>query len=315
MTQNAGEVLDDLRKFVADRGRDDNFCYSKVYSSSSYVRCIDFSPWVGKRILMNDLFALAVFEAQLSRDSSFGVSITFTHSDDGEIEISDEEGDDDYDDEPETSFDDEIKRHMDRIEKVIHFPFDEYFTGETKLAKLDLRIAWLLNYPYGQFPKILSAYNLSLNNAQVYIERYNREKKTRLELPPQLPDGMNLDKFRSELQKLPLATRLHLFDTLAYAGFSKNNKNPKMRLISDMTLYDTRKVGIDEFESANILRQSKLIVSFPDGTGYLNPDFVEVISMTADYAKEMTPVYRSWYRDATNKLLGFDDSDDELFSR
>lgn len=66
MPQSTDEVLDDLRKFVAGRGRDDNFCYSKIYSPSSYIRCIDFSPWVGRRLMMNDIFSLAVFQAQLT---------------------------------------------------------------------------------------------------------------------------------------------------------------------------------------------------------------------------------------------------------
>jgi hypothetical protein len=45
--------------------------------------------------IKNDTRALAVFQAQLSRDSSFGTSVTLNVSDDGEnIEL--EEDEDDY---------------------------------------------------------------------------------------------------------------------------------------------------------------------------------------------------------------------------
>lgn len=321
MPQSADEVLDDLRKFVAGRGRDDNFCYSKVYSPSSNIKCIDFSPWVGRRVMMNDTFALAVFQVQLTKDYIVGTSISLTMEDDGETLIYDDQNDGDYhntdynehEDNLVVPYDEEAKWQEEEIIKIIQFPFDEYFTGETKLAKIDLIVSWFLNYPYEHFPKILMAYNLSLNNAQLYLEKYNHLKKTHLELPPSLPNNEKFDEFRKELRKMPLATRLHLFDVLSYSGFSKTNKKPKLRLISDMTLYDTRKVGIDEHESANILRQSKLIVSLPDGTGYINPEYVEAVSIVADYAKGMAPAYHEWDTEVSDKLSGFDDFEDEIF--
>lgn len=321
MPQNADEVLDDLRKFVAGRGRDDNFCYSKVYSPSSDIKCIDFSPWVGRRVMMNDTFALAVFQVQLTKDHIVGTSISVTMEDDGETLIYDDENDGDYhdiddiehEDNSVVPYDEEAKWQEKEIIKIIQFPFDDYFAGETKLAKIDLIVSWLLNYSYEHYPRILMAYNLSLNNAQLYLEKYNELKKTQLGLPPNLPDNEKINEFRKELRKMPLATRLHLFDVLSYSGFSKSNKKPKFRLVSDMTLYDTRKVGIDELESANILRQSKLIVSLPDGTGYINPEYVDVISIVAEYAKGLVPAYREWQTDVSDKLFGFDDLEDDLF--
>ena len=78
MVQSADEIIDDLRKFVAGRGRDDNFFYSKVYSPSSYIKCVDFSPWVRKRIMTNDIFALAVFAAKPGwKKNSFSISMNF----------------------------------------------------------------------------------------------------------------------------------------------------------------------------------------------------------------------------------------------
>jgi hypothetical protein len=321
MPQTADEVLDDLRKFVAGRGRDDNFCYSKVYSPSSDIKCIDFSPWVGRRVLMNDTFALAVFQVQLTKDHIVGTSISVTMEGEGETLTYDDENESDYhdiddiehEDNSDVSYDEEAKWQEEEIIKIIQFPFDEYFTGETKLAKIDLIVSWLLNYSYEHYPRIVMAYDLSLNNAQLYLEKYNELKKTQLELPPHLPDNAKFNEFRNELRKMPLATRLHLFDVLSYSGFSKSNKKPKLRLISDMTLYDTRKVGVDEHESANILRQSKLIVSSPDGTGYINPEYIEVISIAAGYTKEMVPAYREWQTDVSDKLFGFEDLEDDLF--
>jgi hypothetical protein len=300
MSQSVDEVLDDLRKFVRGRGRDDNFCYSKVYSPSSYVRCVDFSPWVGRRLMMNDMFALGVFKAQLSKDSSFGVSLEMSVSDDGEVEI--DESDDFI-----ISFDDEVKNGEEEIVKIVKFPFDEYFTGEFKLAKLDIIIAWILGFSREQFARILTAYDLSLTNAQMYLESYNKEKNTQLKPPESLPKNVKVEQFRKEFRKLPLSSRLHLFDVLSYSGFK--TKKPKLRLISDMTLYDTRKLGIDEHESAHILTQNKLIVSFPDGTGYIDPEYVDVVSMASEYAKGMAPIHRQWESDVSDKLSGLDDLD------
>lgn len=304
MPQNADEILDDLRKFVGGRGREDNFCYSKVYSPSSFIRCVDFSPWVGKRLLSNDIYALAVFKAQLSKDSSFGVSISISLTDDGEVEMDDTDDDEDF----VVSFDDEVKRHEEEILKIIQFPFDEYFSGEFSLARLDIIIAWLLGFSREEFSKILMAYDLLLNNAQSYLDRYNKEKKTQLVLPPSVSKSTKFDEFRKEFRKLPLSSRLHLFDVLTYSGFK--TKKPKMRLISDMTLYDTRKMGIDQYESANILSKNKLIVSLPDGTGYINPEYVDVVSIASEYAKGMTPAFYEWDSDVSEKLSGFDDIDD-----
>jgi len=306
MSQNADEVLDDLRKFVAGRGRDDNFCYSKVYSPSSRIRCVDFSPWVGKRLIANDIFALAVFQAQLSKDDIVATSLSITLTDDGEVGF-----DDDNDDEFVVSFDDEAKWREQEILEIVHFPFDEYFTGEFKLAKLDIIISWILGFSREQFSRIIIAYNLSLNNAQLYFERYNNEKKTQLVLSPSLPNTPKFEEFRKEFRKLPLSSRLHLFDVLTYSGFK--TKKPKLRLVSDMTLYDTRKLGIDEHESANILSKNKLIVSLPDGTGYINPEYVDVVSIASEYAKGMAPAYREWESDASDKLSGFDDVEDDIF--
>lgn len=305
MQQSADEVLDDLRKFVAGRGRDDNFCYSKVYSPSSRIKCVDFSPWVGKRLIANDIFALAVFQAQLSKDDIVATSLSIALTDDGEVGF-----DDDNDDEFVVSFDDEAKWREEEILEIVQFPFDEYFTGEFKVAKLDIIISWILGFSREQFSRILMAYDLSLNNAQLYLERYNNEKKTQLVLPPSLPESAKFDEFRKEFRKLPLSSRLHLFDILTYSGFK--TKKPQSRLISDMTLDDTRKLGIDVHESASILSRNKLIVSLPDGTGYVNPEYVDVVSIASEYAKGMAPAYREWESDVSDKLSGFEDIDDEL---
>lgn len=307
MPHNADKILDDLRKFVGDRGREDNFCYSKVYSPSGYIRCVDFSPWVGKQLLINDVYALAVFQAQLSKDSSFGVSISISLTDDDDVEIDDADENDDF----VVSFEDEIKRHEEKILELIQFPFDEYFTGEFSLAKLDIIIARLLGFSREEFSKILMAYDISVRNAQSYLDRYNKEKKMQLVLPPRIPKSTKVDEFRKEFRKLPLSSRLHLFDVLAYSGFK--TKKPKSRFISDMTLYETRKMGIDENESANILSKNKLIVRLPDGTGYLNPEYVDVVANASEFAKAMAPVFRELESDVSDKLSGFDDIDDELF--
>lgn len=316
MSQSIDEILDDLRSLVAGRGRDDNFCYSKDYSPSSSIRCIDFSPWIGRRLMMNDIFALAVFQAQLGKDdNSSGITFAISMTDDGEVEMDELDESNDINDNFIVSFEDEVKRSEEEILKIVQFPFDEYFIGESKLAKLDIIISWILGFSREEFSKVLMAYDLSLNNTHSYFERYNHEMETKLQAPQSLPKTAKLEEFRKEFRKLPLSSRLHLFDVLEYSGFK--TKKPKSRLVSDMTLYDTRKVGIDEDDSANILRKNKLIVSLPDGTGYINPEYIEVVSIASEYAKAMAPAYREWESDISDKLSGFedidfDDNDDDI---
>lgn len=141
------EILEDLRSYVAGRGREDNFCYSKIYSPSSGIRCVDFSRWIGIHLVENDIRALAVFKAQLSMGDSFGVSVTVNILDnEDDSEIGDEE---EYDEEENNngsnmSFDREVNRYDQEIKHILQFPFEEYFANDIRLAKLDLLIAWLL---------------------------------------------------------------------------------------------------------------------------------------------------------------------------
>ena len=79
-----------------------------------------------------------------------------------------------------------------------------------------------------------------------------------------------------------------------------------------MTLYDTRKVGIDEHESANILYKSKLITNFSDGTGNINPEYFDIISSVFSYAKKIAPAYREWQSEVSDKLSGFTETNDDF---
>jgi hypothetical protein len=300
MQQTYNEILEELREFVAGRGRDDNFCYSKTYSPGGVIRCIDFSPWVKEKLLVEDTLALAVFQTKLDEGNpgkiSIGVSIPFKKTRPGKVGINELSADDIAN----IKFVYEVKSNKEEIENVIRFPFENYFIGEVKSAKLDLLITQLLSYDESHLARILMAYNLSLNNANSYIESYNRVKKTKLDLPSDLLDTVKFNEFQCEFRKLPLATRLHLFNVLEYSRFGKK---PKFRLLSKMTLYETRKVGIDENESTNILCQSKLITSFSDGTGIINPEYAEVVSEALGYAMKMAPAYRQWQMDVSDKLI------------
>jgi hypothetical protein len=73
-----------------------------------------------------------------------------------------------------------------------------------------------------------------------------------------------------------------------------------------MTLYDTRFVGIDEYESADILRQSKLIYTRPDGTSFINPDYVDAVSVAGNYAEKIGPAYHEWCLDVRHIITTLD---------
>jgi hypothetical protein len=288
MAQSIDEVLDDLRSFVAGRGREDNFLYSE-----DKAKCADFSTWVALRLIKNDIFALAVFRAQLDRDFSDTEYYTVNVFDtDEELDVEEES------DEPieQVSLEREVKHQEQEINHLLSFPFEEYFSGDIRSAKTDLLVAWLLGY-YGEgFTEAMMPYDLRIKDAKTYLDNYNQTRNKKFQLPSDLPSNSTINEFRSELRKLPLATRLHLFDVFEYSGVWKKPKR-----LSEM-VYTAREVGIDEEQSAKILQHSKLITSFPDGTGFVSPEYRDAISVAFDYAKKFTPVYKDWWLNVTNSI-------------
>lgn len=73
-----------------------------------------------------------------------------------------------------------------------------------------------------------------------------------------------------------------------------------------MTLYDTRFVGIDECESANILQQSKLINISSDGTSSINPDYVDAVSVALNYTEKIGAAYKMWHLDVAGIIMDKD---------
>ena len=281
-SKSVDEILGELNNYVAGRGNDKNFCYSKIYSLNSFIRCIDFSPWINEKISKNDIRSLAVLKTQLHLNLGIGAPTRFRKIDVMADEV--------------------------RIKNILNFPFNDYFYGDFDSAKNDILTAWILKYPGIQFSKILVPFNILLKNTEEYINRYNeyikefpKYKRTQIEIPDNLPVDNRFIEFQQELRKLPLATRLHLFDILKYQGFSK-----KGRFLEDMTLYETRFVGIDECESANILQQSKLINISLDGTGCINPDYVNAVSVALNFAEKIGAAYREWSSDVAHIIMDKD---------
>ena len=278
-SKRVDEILGELNNYVAGRGSDINFCYSKRYSPKSFIRCVDFSSWINEKIIENDICALAVLRTQLRINLGIGAPATFRKIDVWADEV--------------------------RIKNILNFPFNDYFYGDFESAKNDILTARILTYPGIQFCKILVPYDISLKNIEVYVERYNeylkrftKYKRTPIEIPDNLPADTRFLEFQQELRKLPLATRLHLFDILKYQGFSK-----KGRFLRDMTLFDTRFVGIDECESANILQQSKLINISSDGTGSINPDYFDAVSVALNYTEKIGSAFREWFSEVADIIM------------
>ena len=289
MAQSIEEIITDLRSYVRGRGRDDNFLFDKVYSSSSGIFSVDFSPWIGKCLLNQDTLSLAVFRTLYEEDIPFSVEVSLKVSNDGDIEISDEKL------EKAKKRNKSFKRKVNRCEKynqyILDFPFDTYFSSAPGYAKIDLLTAWLLGYNEKKLPKIMMAYSLELSNAGIYLKNYNDRKKKQFQPPTPLANGLKFQEFQRELRRLPLATRLHLFDVYEYSTYGGKQMQ---KHLSEKTLYDTRAAGIDVNESAELLHQSKLITSFPDGGGTVSSEYIESVSIALDHAKKLEPVYYEW---------------------
>lgn len=284
MAQSIDEVLDDLRSFMA--GRDS----------------VDFSPWVGLRLIKNDTFALGVFKAKREQDmeaSSNKVSMRLDILD--ALEKDEDVGDEDYDEEdnaPFVSLEREVMHQEQEVQHLLSFPFEEYFSNDIRSAKTDLLIALLVGYYGEDFAKAMMPYRLNIKNAKTYLDEYNKSRNKRFELPADLPNDARFDEFQSELRKLPLATRLHLFAVFEYSRLGKKSKR-----LSDMA-FSARAAGIDEELSAKILQQSKLITSFPDGTGFVSPEYVDAVAVAFDYARKIAPVYKDWSLKVDNLIEG-----------
>ena len=206
MPQSPDDVIDELRNYVAGRGHEANFLYDKLYSRKSYIKCIDFSPWVRKKLLENDIFALAVFKAQGGNNPDIDVHPAFKN---------------------QTPFKEGIERMEIEIKHLQSFPFEEYFTGEVELAKTDLKISYLSRYRYQALSRIFMAYRLSLIHEERYFKEYNKIKKTNIDLPNNIEINPKFTIFQHELRKLPFATRLHLFDILEYSTFETKKEKLK----------------------------------------------------------------------------------------
>jgi len=295
MTQTIDEILDDLHTFVAGRGSNDNFLYTKDYQrGKSSAKGIDFSPWIGLHLMKNDTRALAVFQAQLSRDGYFGVSVSVNPSKDGK---SAELGDITTD-ASNISFEIDVNRFELEINHLLQFSFESYFINDIRQAKIDLIIGWLLRYGDDQLSRVMTPYYLEFKNADAYIAKFSQHRKTRMELPVSLPNDKSFSLFQQELKKLPFASRLHFFDFLE---FSKHGKKSELKHLNGM-IPNARRAGVDENESANILRQSKLIKSFPDGTGFVSPEYLDSATIALDYAKKIAPVYYEWKSEVTGLI-------------
>ena len=283
------EIVADLHSYVAGRGRKNNFMFSNVYSPASGIFSVDFSRWIGRCLITQDTLSLAVFRALYEGYASFTLEVSFEVSDDGEIEIIDEELEKTK--KRNKSFKREVNRCKRYNQKILDFPFERYYADGIGTAKIDLLTAWLLGYKEKTFSRIMMAHRIEFKNAGNLLKKYNDRKNKHFELPEPLTYDSEFQEFQRELGKLPLASRLHVFDVLEFTGYGKKTLK---RHLSDMTMYDTRAVGIDENESADILRQSILITSFPNGSGSIAPEYIEPVSIALDYAKKLEPVYYQW---------------------
>ena len=67
-------------------------------------------------------------------------------------------------------------------------------------------------------------------------------------------------------------------------------KNPILSVLRDIKI-------------ASILKQSNLITSFPDGTGYINSDYTDAVLIAENYASKIWPAYGEWTSDVSVRLF------------
>ncbi len=178
MARSIEKIVADLRFYVAGRGRDDNFMFSKAYSPSSRIFSVDFSRWIGKCLITQDTLSLAVFRALYSEATSFSIGVSLQISEDGEIDISDPK----YQKLKKrfTSFKRVVNRYKKHNQYILDFPFEKFFVNEIGSAKIDLLTAWFLGYNEKNFPKIMMAHRLVFRNASTFLKNIMIEKRHNL---------------------------------------------------------------------------------------------------------------------------------------
>ena len=303
------KTIEELERYVAGRGIDGNFMHRKTNSPKSFLLCTDFSPWLRHNVISKDIHALAVYKSLLSKFLSFSIQAKTDETNQQEAKTETFANDTDL----------PFEKKMDIFTRqaiiILGLSFEQYFqsnSGNTE-AEIDFKVALFDAYSPSQMAKIMMPYVLTIKRdkhyATKYLERHpnKAESKDLLSILKNLPDLLPNEKgflfFRAELKKLPLATRLHVFDINKYSTFGKK---PKLRLISDMTLYDTRRVGIDAHESARILQQSKLITHYPDGTGSINPEFRNYVKVADEYSDKISPIYYGLQMDISDYIFNQD---------
>ena len=139
--------------------------------------------------------------------------------------------------------------------------------------------------------EILLPYKVSLKEAKDYLEKSGAKANMPLGLPPDLQNDADFIDFQEELKKLPIATRLHLFDIFEYSKFCRKEKPIKER-----TFLRTRSSGIDEEESARILLRSNFICSDTEGVAGICHKYNKVLEMVTKYVEAISPAYDEWTR-------------------
>ncbi len=253
--------------FAAGRGHPEFPCLSRLYSPGGRVPCIDFSEWLGDRVIAGDADAIVDFKWRVV-EANPGVGVGT----------------------------DTFRRHWQESAKsVLRYPLERHLRSHAPEAFVELRVALLtvlIHESFGGFimasdaPRYVATIMLPhelevldieslIKRANVFIRMMRKDTpfwedfplfKADALLPWNIPRVATVLEFCQTLRKLPHGSRCHFMDAVSRAD---TRAASGAQALEQATSYATRKRGLDAEESANRIVNSGLSVRSNDPKGLL----------------------------------------------
>jgi hypothetical protein len=261
----SGRESTDLLGFVDGQGHPDFPCLSRTHSPSSCVPCLDFSPWLRRRVLARDVDGVGEYLWRI-REANPGVGDSVQ----------------------------QFRQHYRALAGILlATPLTRHLES-SQAALLDLRTSLVLLAVHeafsgfimtGEAPEfvaaVMSPHSLRVLDPEFLVERRNRfvahmakemsywagwptlGAESVAPLVP--PDDPELREVLDRLAVLPLGARAHAADALRH--FSAETRVP--RTLASLSRYETRKRGLEVNDSSHRILATGLVVPATDLEAWL----------------------------------------------
>jgi hypothetical protein len=251
----------DLLSYAAGRGHRDYPCLSRNHNPSSFIPCVDFSPWIRERVRRGDVEALCEYLWRVRRA-------------DPDIRGNNEQV---------------HRKYLDLAEGVMAAPLDRHLDKGTEEGYLDLRVALIMLAAHEFFSgfimagesadfmaAVMAPHSFSLVGIGELLERRNAfvaQMGQEMEYwacwaplagdalrPPIPPHDSSFQALLTTLARLPLGSRAHAVDALRHIVADPTAP----RSLASVCRYETQRWGLDVADSSRLVLDSDLVIPARD---------------------------------------------------